>query len=177
MSRLLPLSAALLLAFVSTAFAHGPTPQKVEETIAIKAPPDVVWKVVKDFAGLSGWHAAVASCAGEGGNGNGAMRTFTLKSGGELVDSLDEYDEAAKSYSYRLAKENVEAFPVSFYSDTLTVKAAGDGSEVEWIGRFYRGDTGNYPPATLDDEAAMAAMQNFFRDGLASLKRKVESTR
>ncbi len=177
MRRLLTIGVVLFLAFVQSAFAHGPTPHKIEDTITIKASPDSVWKVVKDFAAMSNWHAGVASCTGEGGNGNGATRTVTLKSGGELVDSLDEYDEDGKSYTYRLAKENIEAFPVSFYSSTLTVKAAGEGSEVEWIGRFYRGDTGNYPPATLDDEAAMAAMQKFFRDGLASLKTKVEATR
>ena len=176
MLRSISLCAALLVASICAATAHGPTPQKVDEKIVIKASPDTVWKVVKDFAGLSRWHAAVASCSGDGGNGGGATRTFMLKSGGELVDSLDEYDEAAKSYSYRLAKENVEAFPVSFYSDTLTVKAAGEGSEVEWTGRFYRGDTGNYPPDTLDDAAATAAMQKFFREGLESLKARVEAS-
>ena len=176
MLRLTSLCAVLLVAASWPASAHGPTPQKIEETITIKAPSDTVWKVVKDFAGLSRWHAAVASCTGDGGNAGGATRTFVLKSGGELVDSLDAYDEAAKSYSYRLAKENVEVFPVSFYSDTLTVKAAGEGSVVEWTGRFYRGDTGNYPPDTLDDAAATAAMQKFFREGLESLKARAEAS-
>ncbi len=176
MPRLLTLSAALLVVFVCSASAHGPTPQKVEETIAIKAPPAAVWKVVKDFAGLSGWHAAVANCTGEGGNGTGATRTFTLKSGGELVDSLDEYDEAAKSYGYRLAKENIEAFPVSFYSATLTVNATSEGSKVEWIGRFYRGDTANFPSDTLNDAAAAVAMRKFFRDGLEGLKTRLEGS-
>lgn len=176
MRSLLTISIVMFLAFVRPAFAHGPTPQKIEETVTIKASPDSVWKVIKDFAALSNWHAGVAGCTGEGGNGSGATRTVSLRSGGELVDSLDEYDEAAKSYSYRLSKENIEAFPASFYSNKLTVKALGDGSEVEWSGRFYRGDTGNYPPETLDDEAAMAAMRKFFRDGLASLKTKLEST-
>ncbi|MBB5047142.1 mxaD protein [Rhodopseudomonas rhenobacensis] len=176
MPRLLTLIAALLLA-PGLAFAHGPTPQKIEETIVIQAPPAAVWLMVKDFAGLAKWHAAVANCDGQGGNANGATRTVTLKSGGKLVDGLDEYDDAGKSYGYRLAQENLEAFPVSYYSATLTVRAKGDASEVEWTGRYYRGDTGNYPPETQDDAAATAAMSKFFRDGLESLKAKLEATR
>jgi mxaD protein len=173
---LLASCSVIFFASSSLAPAHGPTPHKAEESITIKASPAAVWKVVRDFGALSAWHAAVASSKGEGGVAAGATRTFKLKSGGELVDSLDEFDEAGKTYSYRLAQENVEAFPVSFYSDTLTVKAAGDGSEVEWSGRFYRGDTGNYPPENQDDAAAEKAMRQFFRSGLESLKAKIEGT-
>ncbi|ABD87474.1 SRPBCC family protein [Rhodopseudomonas palustris] len=176
MPKLLVLIVALLLA-PGLAFAHGPTPQKIVETIVIQASPAAVWRTVKDFAGLAGWHASVAACEGQGGNANGATRTVTLKSGGKLVDSLDEYNETEKSYGYRLAQENLEAFPVSFYSATLTVNAKGEGSEVEWSGRYYRGDTGNYPPETQDDAAATAAMSKFFRDGLESLKAKIEASR
>ena len=46
---------------------------------------------------------------------------------------------------------------------------------MEWLGRFYRADTGNYPPDDLNDEAAMNAMKMFFKMGLAALKQKVES--
>jgi mxaD protein len=63
---------------------------------------------------------------------------------------------------------------VSFYSATLTVKPAGSGSEVEWIGRFYRGDTSNFPPENLNDEAATKAMTALFREGLDGLKAKLE---
>uniref|UniRef100_Q07LW9 MxaD protein, putative n=1 Tax=Rhodopseudomonas palustris (strain BisA53) TaxID=316055 RepID=Q07LW9_RHOP5 len=176
MPRLLALIVALLLTPCS-AFAHGPTPQKIVETVTIQAPPAAVWRVVKDFQGLAGWHAAVAACEGQGGNSSGATRSVTLKSGGKLIDSLDDYNEAEKSYEYRLIQENIEAFPVSFYSATLIVKAAADGSEVEWTGRFYRGDTGNYPPETQDDAAATAAMSKFFRTGLESLKARLEASR
>jgi mxaD protein len=169
------LAALSFLLFAPEALAHGPTPQKIDETVTINASPVTVWNTVKDFAAISRWHAGVAQS--EGGNGNGATRTITLKQGGVLLDGLDDYNENEKSYAYRLAKENVEAFPVSFYSATLSVKQAGDGAEVEWIGRFYRGDTGNFPPDNLNDEAAIAAMTKFFQEGLASLKTKVEGSR
>jgi mxaD protein len=156
--------------------AHGPTPQKVDETITIAAPPEAVWNLVKDFAAISAWHPDVASSAGRGGNEAGGERDVVLKSGGQLTDSLDEYEANDMTYSYRLAKENIDAIPVSFYSATLQVKpGANGGSEVEWLGRFYRADTGNEPPPEKNDEAAIAAMSKFFHDGLEGLKQKAEN--
>lgn len=155
--------------------AHGPTPQKIEQTIVIKASPAAVWSVVKNFNGIAAWHSGVASCTGAGGVDAGATRTIQLKSGGEIADSLDDYNDQDMSYGYRLAKENIEAFPVSFYSATLSVKPDGNGAIVEWIGRFYRADTGNFPPETLNDAAATTAMETFFRQGLESLKAKLEA--
>ena len=102
--------------------ANGPTPQKVDETIAIAAPPDAVWNLVKDFAAISTWHPDVAKSEGRGGNEAGGERDVVLKSGAQLTDSLDEYVANDMTYSYRLAKENVDAIPVSFYSATLQVK-------------------------------------------------------
>ena len=170
------LIAALLLAVLpALVLAHGPTPQKIELRITVAAPPEVVWAIVGDFANLAAWHPLVARSTGTGGKEAGAERTVALKTGGEIVDGLDEYDEARRALTYRLSKENLAAFPVSFYSATLTVAAAEDGrSEVVWEGRFYRGDTGNYPPDNLNDAAAIAAMTNFYRAGLDGLKARIE---
>lgn len=157
-------------------WAHGPTPQKAAETIVVASPPDAVWSLVGEFSGISSWHPGITSSAGSGENAAGAERTLTLKSGGVLVEGLDEYSADTMSYSYRLSKENLEALPVSFYSATLTVTPAdGGGSQVEWLGRFYRGDTSNFPPDHLNDEAAAAAMKQFFREGLEGLKARLEA--
>jgi YVTN family beta-propeller protein len=46
------LTAALaVLALVGTASAHGPTRQKVRESIEINAPPAKVWAVIGNFQG------------------------------------------------------------------------------------------------------------------------------
>lgn len=172
--------ARLLLVFTALAAtalpadAHGPTPQKVEEKIAIKAKPEAIWALIKDFGKFCEWNSVVVKCEAEGGNASGATRTLTLKNGGVIVEGIDDHNDGEKTYVYRLSKENIEALPVSFYSATLSVKPAGDGSEVEWIGRFYRGDTSNFPPDNLNDEAAVKAMTEFFQKGLASLKAKAE---
>lgn len=174
LTRLLMIVSMVFL-LTPIALAHGPTPKKIEKTITIEAAPEAVWAVLADFSNIGLWHPLVAECTGTGGNASGAERTVTLKGGGSITDGLDEYDAAARSYAYRLAKEDVEAFPVSFYTATIAVTPAGEGrSEVAWSGRFYRADTGNYPPEHLNDDAAIAAMTEFFETGLAGLKAAVE---
>lgn len=173
--RVLP---ALFLAFAAgTALAHGPTPQKIAQTVTIKASPDAVWKVVGDFGGIASWHPDVAKAEATGGNAEGATRKVTLKSGGTLVEGLDEWKGPERTYSYRMSDPDLTALPVSSYSATLTVTPDGDGSKVEWMGRFYRGDTGNEPPDNLSDEAGRVAMNRYFADGLKGLKAKVEGGR
>ena len=94
---------------------------------------------------------------------------------GVIVEGLDEYKDADKTYAYRLSKENVDALPVSFYSATIVVRSKGDGSEVEWTSRLYRADTTNEPPENRNDAAAVAAMTDFFKAGLTALKTKAEA--
>ena len=164
------LAVLLMMPIAPGALAHGPTPQSVEESVTIAASAAAVWMVVKDFANLD-WHPLVAACAGKDGE-----RTVTLKSGGTLVESLDEYQAGKRSYSYRLMREDIEAFPVSSYSATLVVASTGAAtSEVTWSSHFYRGDTTNEPSDKLDDAAAFAAMKNFFSTGLRGLKEKAEA--
>lgn len=163
---------ALWLGVAAPALAHGPTPQKAEEKITIAAPPAKVWEALKSFGDVS-WNPAIAKIEATGGNDPGASRTIALKTG-NLVEGLDEYSNKDMSYGYRLSTENVEAFPVSFYSATIAVTPTGDGSEVIWIGRFYRADTSNFPPEDKNDEAAVKAMTGFMQEGLKGLKAKVE---
>lgn len=162
----------LSLAAAAAAFAHGPTPQRAEEKITIAAPPAKVWDAIKEFGDVS-WNPAIVKAAAEGGNESGATRTITLETG-DLVEGLDEYSAEEMTYGYRLSKEDPEVFPVSFYSAKITVAPDGDGSEVTWIGRFYRADTSNFPPEHLNDEAAVKAMTEFMQKGLEGLKAKVE---
>ncbi|WP_147046766.1 SRPBCC family protein [Methylobacterium gnaphalii] len=158
------------------ALAHGPTPQKIDQTITIKAKPDAVWKVVGDFGGIKNWHPSLEKSVGEGGDKEGGTRTLTFKGGGVLKEGLDEWKADNFTYSYRMSDPDLKALPVSSYSATITVAPEGDGSKVEWMGRFYRGDTGNEPPDNLSDAAGKEAMNRFFNDGLKGLKAKVEGS-
>ncbi len=168
-NKLLLMGLTTVLMSVS-AFAHGPTPQRVDEQITINADVATVWQQVNAFDQLDEWHPAVESIVMQ----DATTRVVTLKSGGEITDSLDESDEERHYVGYRLLTENVDAMPVSFYTISLGVEAADEGSVVTWSGRFYRADTGNFPPEHLNDEAAVKAMTDYARSGLEGLKASVE---
>src|SRR5690606_20998357 len=54
------------VALVSSAMAHGPTRQKVTESVEIAAPADKVWAIVGNFQDVS-WHPAFIKTEGKGG--------------------------------------------------------------------------------------------------------------
>ena len=106
------------------------------------------------------------------GNSEGSVRSLKLKGGGALVETLESHNEAQKKYSYR-AKDG-GALPVTNYTSTITVSAAGSGAVVEWRGAFYRGHPNNDPPPDQNDDAAVAAVTGVYRSGLANLKKLAE---
>lgn len=159
---------ALTAAFCGTALAHGPTRQKVTETVTIDAPAEKVWGIVRNFDALKDWHPAVAESPADKGNAEGSVRQLKLKNGGALTETLEAYDDAKMRYSYR-AKDG-GALPVTNYTSTITVKAEGAKSVVEWRGAFYRGYPNNDPPPDQNDEAAVKAITGVYQSGLANLK-------
>lgn len=166
-------AAALALSASGPAWSHGPSRQKVVETVTLKAAPDAVWAKVKDFGALHTWHPAVESTAVADGNKPGSVRTLKLKGGGEVVETLESFSDAEKSFKYR-AKDG-GALPVSNYTATLTVKPGdGGGSSVEWKGAFYRAYPNNDPPPDKNDEAAVKAITGVYKSGLENLKKLVD---
>jgi hypothetical protein len=155
------------------AIAHGPSRQKVAEKIEINAPADKVWEVVGNFQDMS-WHPANAKTEGTGGSDKGAKRKLTLKNGGTIEESVDAYDAAGKSIKYKIDNVDVKVLPVNNYTSSITVKDVGGKSEVEWKGAFYRGFMNNDPPPELSDEAAVKAVADIYKTGLAALKAKLE---
>jgi carbon monoxide dehydrogenase subunit G len=164
--------ATLFAVAAAPAGAHGPTRQKVIEKIEIAAPPAAVWVKIKNFDALKDWHPAVQASPADKGNTEGSVRQVSLKGGGALVETLEGYDDANMKYNYR-AKDG-GALPVTNYTSTITVTAAGSGSLVEWRGAFYRGHPGNEPPPEQNDEAAVKAITGVYQSGLANLKKLVE---
>jgi len=155
--------------------AHGPTRQKVVETITIAAPASVVWTRIKNFDALKDWHPAIEASTADKGNTEGSERRLGLKGGGALVETLERYDDAGMRYSYR-AKDG-GALPVTNYTSTISVvSGAGNTSTVEWRGAFYRAYPNNDPPPDQNDEAAVKAITGVYRSGLANLKKIVEGS-
>jgi Polyketide cyclase / dehydrase and lipid transport len=173
---LIAVAGATLLAAVvpGAVLAHGPTRQKVTETITINAAPDAVWARVKDFGAMNTWHPAVEACAAPDGNKIGSRRTLTLKGGGSVVEDLESHSDADKTFSYRI--KDAGPIPVTNYSSTFAIKpgSAAGTTLVEWRGAFYRGFPNNDPPPDKNDEAAVAAVTGIYKSGLVNLKAVVE---
>lgn len=171
MKKLLTLAAVLLIP--ATAFAHGPTPQKVEKEIVISAEPAKVWAIVKDFGNLQKWLPLVASTKLETKD-DGVYRTLTLKGGGTILEKLRSSDDTDMKLKYEIVEG---VLPVSDYVATITVKpgpGAGE-STVTWLARFYRVYKLNPPiPPGQDDETAVKAVNDVFDAGLPNLKKVAE---
>jgi hypothetical protein len=171
------LLAATVLAFAVQpipAEAHGPSRQKVTKTVEINAPADKVWKMIGDFQNM-GWHPAVEKTEGSGGNEPGAIRTLTLKGGGQIHETLTKYNAEGHSLSYEITDVDVKVLPVKNYSSTISVEGDGGKSVLKWKGAFYRGYMNNDPPPELNDEAAIKAVSGVYEGGLAAVKKAAEA--
>lgn len=157
-----------------TAAAHGPSPQKVEKTVTIKADPAKVWALVKDFGNLQKWHPAVVSTKLEK-KGDETFRTLTLKDGGTIYEKLRSADDTTMKLKYEMVSG---VLPLTDYNSTISVaKGANPGeTTVTWMGRFYRLYKLNPPiPAGQDDETAIKAITGVYEAGLANLEKVAEA--
>ena len=166
--------------------AHGPVRQKVKETIKIKATPDKIWSIIKDFGDMS-WVPAVKSTKAEGGNEEGATRVLTLKKGGTIDEQLKKYKEGKMTYAYKITgmsivktishsgkDEEVPVLPVSNYAASISVKEKDDGSVVTWKAGYYRAYMNNNPPEEMNEDAANSAVTAVLKEGLENLKKLAE---
>lgn len=170
------LALAILPALPLTAAAHGPSPQKVEKTVTIKAPPAKVWAMVKDFGNMHTWNPTFASTKLEK-KGDETFRTLTLKSGGEIYEKLRSADDKEMKLKYEIVSG---VAPVADYNSFMTVTAGPGAGEstVTWVGRFYRTYKLNPPiPPGQDDETAVKFVTDYFDAGLAGLKKAAENSK
>ncbi|MES2180931.1 MAG: SRPBCC family protein, partial [Pseudomonadota bacterium] len=120
MKKILALLALSLIA--TTASAHGPTPQKVEKTVTIKADPAKVWALVKDFGNIQKWHPAVLTDkVSQKKDENGDMATFralALKGGGVINEKLRSIDDAGMKLKYEIVDSPL---PLTDYNSVITV--------------------------------------------------------
>lgn len=173
---------ALIIAFTATlshaADAHGPTRQKVEESIVINAPPAKVWALVGDFNGLPKWVPPVEASSATNGDTLGSVRTLSITGGEKLNEVLEGYDAKTMTVKYKMREPNTKVLPVNNYSSSITVAAQGaTASKVTWKGAFYRGFMNNEPPAELNDEAAVKAVTGLYKVSLEKLKKVAEEAK
>lgn len=159
--------ALLSMSFAGVVYAHGPTPQKTDESIQVSMAPEVVWKKIITPCSIAQWNPEVTACDIV----NDKQQRLTLKNGKKILQEVDEIANAEMTLSYRFSGEiDIAALPVSSFNGKIKVSSDGGGSKVIWTARYYRAFTGNEPPAGQDDESAKNAIDAFVKAGLNGLK-------
>lgn len=126
-------------------------------TVELPVPPEQVWELVGGFGSLPDWLPYIPeSSLSEGGR----LRRLANPGGEAIVERLEHYDNAARTYSYSILQS---PFPISSYRATLTVVpvAGGQGSRVDWSGEFT--------PQGVSDEHVCELFGGIYRTGLAAL--------
>ncbi|GAA4803435.1 SRPBCC family protein [Streptomyces ziwulingensis] len=126
-------------------------------SIELPVPADRVWQLIGGFDSLPDWLPYIPTSESSEG---GRVRTLTNEDGGVIVERLETFDNAARSYSYSILQA---PFPVTDYLSTIAVHegTAPDRSRVEWSGTFT--------PDGIDDDEATALFHGIYADGLAAL--------
>ncbi|MGZ3322684.1 MAG: SRPBCC family protein [Xanthobacteraceae bacterium] len=112
---------------ISTASASA-----LESNVTMKSSmsTDALWKKVGDFCGISAWHPAIEKCVL---SADGKQRTLSLKGGGTVVEALENWDDANRSYTYTILSGPL---PVANYHSTISVADDPKGSALKWMGTY-----------------------------------------
>ncbi len=164
-----------LAIFSVSAFAHGPTPQKSDNSVVIKVEPAKAWAMVKDFGNPHAWMPTVESTKVEK-KGKNTIRVISLKSGAKVTERLKSMSEE----DMKIKWEFVTGAPLSNYNAYITVKAGpGKGeSTVRFFQRYYRYFVNNPPiPEGQDDASAVKFVTENYDTGLDNLKKVLENSK
>ena len=164
-SRIFVLSIFL---FSSYSYGHGPTRQKVKESIEIMVSAENTWDMLKNLSSAEKWHSVYSNLSIDKD-----FKNFTSKRDGSkgVIEILSISNESMK-IKYRL--KNPSTIPVNNYSANISVKKVGKISKVSYKGAFYRKYVNNNPPQGEDDEAAIKAVTEIYKKSLETLKSKLE---
>lgn len=125
--------------------------------IRVPVSADKVWQLVGGFLTLNEWLPMIASSESLEG---GRVRKLTTADGTVIVERLQTYDNANRTYSYSI---DTGPFPATNYLATLQVSAAGEQETViTWSGSFT--------PDGVSDAEIEALFQGVYDGGLEALK-------
>ncbi len=124
--------------------------------IDIPATADQVWQLIGGFNSLPDWLPFIPqSELSEGGR----VRSLQTADGAVVVERLEAFDNAGKTYSYSILQA---PFPATDYLATIRVDAQGQGARVTWSGRFT--------PVGVSDEDVVALFTGIYQGGLEALR-------
>lgn len=124
--------------------------------IDIPASADQVWQLIGGFNSLPDWLPFIPqSELSEGGR----VRSLQTADGAVVVERLEVFDNAGKTYSYSILQA---PFPATDYLATIRFEAQGDGARVTWSGRFA--------PVGVSEEEVTALFAGIYQGGLEALR-------
>ena len=125
-------------------------------TIDIPASADQVWQLIGGFNTLPDWLPFIPNSElSEGGR----VRTLQTADGAVVVERLETFDNAGKTYSYSILQA---PFPATDYLATIRVEAQGQGAKVTWSGRFTA--------KGVSEEEVVALFSGIYQGGLEALR-------
>jgi len=133
--------------------------------VELPASPDEVWQLIGGFNSLPDWLPYIPSSElSEGGR----VRTLANPDGDAIVERLEKFDNAERTYSYSFINS---PFPVSTYLATIRVlpEDGGHGSRVQWSSEFT--------PEGISDAEAGGIFEGIYDLGLQSLAKRFAADR
>jgi carbon monoxide dehydrogenase subunit G len=107
---------------------------RCSESVRIAASADAVWAVVGDLASLVPGGGMVERADVEG-EGAGAIRTFHLPGGAQVVERIESHDPPQRRYTYRI----VDSGPLPFTDYVGAAEVTVDGPRLcllSWSAEF-----------------------------------------
>ncbi|MBT3266850.1 SRPBCC family protein [Candidatus Poribacteria bacterium] len=137
---------------------------KVAVTHKFDAAAEDVWALVGGFHTLPNWHPAAVRSTDQS-DGNDIVRDLELPDGGHVIERLEEFSNAARSYTYSIIGG---VMPVAGYVATLSVFEDDNGASAvaHW--------TAEFDVVGADEQETVDLVANdVFRTGLAAAAEKV----
>ena len=155
-------------------FSHGPSRQKVSESIIVNASAETVWDIVKNFKDFK-WNEDVKNCLATD-NKIGSERTIEFNNGSKLKQKLEKLDDEKLMIGWRVTETDNKMLPVNSYAAKIFITSKDDNTaQVKYKAGFYRGFMGNDPPEELNDENSKKKVENFIKKSLNGLKKFAEN--
>ena len=154
--------------------SHGPSRQKVSETISVKASAEKVWEIVKNFKDFK-WNDDIKNCSASD-NQIGSERTIEFVNGSLVKQKLEKLSDEKLMIGWRVIETDNKMLPVNSYAAKVFIIPKDDNTtQVKYKAGFYRGFMGNDPPEELNDENSKKKVENFIKKSLNGLKKFAEN--
>jgi hypothetical protein len=124
----------------------------LENEIRVAASPEAAWRVVGDLAGVASWIPGVVAAEVTDGK-----RVCTLADGGEIHESITNFSDERRSYSYEQTRHPL---PLESSSGTFTVYPHEEGARIVWLADVEVADAPIEEMVTAGYAAAMEALAN-----------------